>query len=605
VPYVLKHPKTGHLNYRRRIPADLKPFVPGSPSEFVRTLGSHNISSPGAVERFRAAHTEYQAMIAKARIAQTTGATPSHDALTPELIRFLADHYLASELARDEETRWGRDPVKVAYVPREDLERDWELSREMLSSYQGAALKDHWAEWSLKFAKAMGFTLNQSDPEFGKYLEAIADAACRLWLAVDRRIDAQMGDGEPVDTPPMPGRPDAVGNSIRTTNDNEKTFEDIANAILNNPRQDIGASTKQSSQTALRFFREACGLPTPAKITRAIVSEWLDLMARLPSKPTKAQRGLPLPEVVKLYDGCDDVTRLAAKTYNGHASALAALWNKAQKAGQIAEGRTNPFANQRVANAATPAASPKGFSKDELEAIFTLPIFTHAERPKRGKGEASYWIPLLLLWTGARPEEVAQLMVSDFHAVGDGNWIVSFTDEGVHPTKGQRNLKTSRKQSGRRTIPVPKELIDLGLPEYLDHLRAANETALFPLLRTRGARGLTFATWGEWWSKLLRENHILAERNYQRQPAREFRHTWTTAARAVGIPREAREYIQGHKAKDGTANEDYGDLSPLGAEISRLTSFGCDFSGVKRWTSPQAWGDPQPKPASFTGLKPR
>jgi integrase len=276
---------------------------------------------------------------------------------------------------------------------------------------------------------------------------------------------------------------------------------------------------------------------------------------------------------------------LTAKTYNGHASALAALWNKAQKSGQIAEGRTNPFANQRVTNAAPRRTGPKGFAKDELEAIFALPIFTQGERPRRGKGEASYWIPLLLLWTGARPEEVAQLTVADFRDDGQGGLTVSFTDEGAHPHKGQQSLKTSRKQSGRRTIPVPKALIDLGLHAYLERLRSAGEEALFPRLRTRGARGTLFASWGEWWSGLVREKGLLSETGYQRQPAREFRHTWTTAARAAGIPREAREYIQGHKAKDGTANEDYGSHSPLGVEIAKLVDFGCDLCGVKPWAA--------------------
>lgn len=588
VPYVHKHPKTGHLNYRRRVPNDLRAFVPGKVGEFVRTLGAHSIAAPGAFDRLKAAEHEYDVMISKARKAAVTGVISAYDTLTPDLIAFLADYYLASELTRDEQGRWGRPAPKVPYVPRDNLERDWEVLRDILSTYGGAALDDYWREWSLSYAADMGYCFDPATPEFPKYLEALADAACRLWLAVDGRDDLQRGeDGHPVDTPSLPSRPNASEVASKPAGDDTNTFEAIANSILSNSRQDIGASTRQSSATALRFFREACGSPTPNRITRTMVSEWLDQMAERPRQLPRRQRRLPLREVVELYQGRSDVQRLSPKTYNGHASALAALWNKAQKAGQIGEGRSNPFANQRVANTSSPAPEdPKGFSKAELEAIFALPIFTAGERPRGGKGQASYWIPLLLLWTGARPEEVAQLLVSDFKEDATEGWTVTFTDLGIHPHKGQRSLKTSRKRSGRRTLPVPQPLIDLGILEYLAHLKTAGEAALFPLLRVRGARGLLFAGWGEWWGKLIRGKGILAEADFERQPAREFRHTWTTAARASGITREAREYIQGHKAAGGTANEGYGDLTPLGKLLGGLRFEGVDLSMVRSWRPP-------------------
>lgn len=154
VPYVHKHPKTGHLNYRRRTPAALRPYIPGNLTEFVRTLAAHSITSAGALERFKAADHEYEVMLAKARKASVTGTGSRYDALIPTLITFLADYYLASELSRDEQARWGRPLLRVPYVPRDDLEHDWDASREMLSGYEGAALKAHWGEWSLSFAAA-------------------------------------------------------------------------------------------------------------------------------------------------------------------------------------------------------------------------------------------------------------------------------------------------------------------------------------------------------------------------------------------------------------------------------------------------------------------
>lgn len=65
---------------------------------------------------------------------------------------------------------------------------------------------------------------------------------------------------------------------------------------------------------------------------------------------------------------------------------------------------------------------------------------------------------------------------------------------------------------------------------------------------------------------------------------REFRHTWSTAARTSSIARENMAYIQGHKLSGETAGEGYGDLSPLGLAIDQLRFDGLDLSGVQLWT---------------------
>ena len=40
-------------------------------------------------------------------------------------------------------------------------------------------------------------------------------------------------------------------------------------------------------------------------------------------------------------------------------------------------------------------------------------MFTVGERPQGGKGEASFWLPLLALFTGARLGEIASLRASE------------------------------------------------------------------------------------------------------------------------------------------------------------------------------------------------
>ena len=63
-------------------------------------------------------------------------------------------------------------------------------------------------------------------------MEAIAAAACELWLALDRRADASRGEGAPVASPPIPEAPSVADRSHKAADDTKNSFAGIAQAIL-------------------------------------------------------------------------------------------------------------------------------------------------------------------------------------------------------------------------------------------------------------------------------------------------------------------------------------------------------------------------------------
>lgn len=71
------------------------------------------------------------------------------------------------------------------------------------------------------------------------------------------------------------------------------------------------------------------------------------------------------------------------------------------------------------------------WSQEELQRLFSQPLFTRYELPKDSKAgkDAAYWIPLLGLFTGARVSELAQLRPVDVETV-DGVAILRILDEG-------------------------------------------------------------------------------------------------------------------------------------------------------------------------------
>ena len=538
----------------------------------------------GAWASYEQAKRRFDRDVSKATAAkrlEETDRAGRVDQLTPALIDFLAAAWKVEILELDHAARWTRRPteakIRASRNMREEIEADLEEALELRGLGDLDAITSAWGQTAVSHAEDHGYRMDVDSPEFAEYVRVLHDATIESWQSILRRLR-----GEDVPTPELPPAPGKTAEGPAG-----KSFEAIVETLLDSPRNPISATTREGVRTALRLFRETHGTPAPDEITRAMVAEWLDLLVQRPAKIAKEERGIPLRQLVERYKPRQDAPRLSPKTVAQHLSMLAARWPQALRRGMIPYGSPNPFGDHDLDRTVRPA-EPKGFTVEELRAIFGLPIWTGGERPLGGKGEASYWLPLMLLWTGARPEEIAQLIVEDvLKDPQSGRWLLRITDEGVHPVKGQQTLKTRKHGTGRRIFPVPQPLIDLGLLKYVDHLKAHEETALFPQLRVKSARNLLFAGFGDWWGGYLKANGVHLE-GEGRQPARELRHTWSTRARECEVSREAMAYIQGHALSDEMAGDGYGSQSPLGRAIARFDYDWFSSVGVWPWKAPRA-----------------
>ncbi|WP_226698838.1 hypothetical protein [Qipengyuania gaetbuli] len=595
VRYLQADPKTKVLRYRRAFPVALRPFVTEGGralTELKVSLGARSLDEPGAKARHDDAAAKYERLVSRARKL----AAGAYDRLDPPLIRYLADNYIHHQLELDEASRWQQSLPHYQFDTRRDREQDYESSRELLEDYDLTGLVDYWGDWVSSYSQAMGYTFSRSDPQFPALCRAIGEASCKLWLAIDRR-----DDGKGAATPEPPTRPVAddgpeigIGCLVKSASSNEETFRSIARGIVDSPTvKTIKEGVREHVRTSLRFIEEVLGDPKPSELTRLSVTTLLDLMAQRPVKLPTEERNLTLPELAVLYEGREDVLRMSGRTQDVRMSALSRIWKEGVSRGDIKGDLENPFLGRRFE--ATPKSRKRGvgFSASELTSYFSMPVFQSGERPKRGRGETPFWLPLIALYTGARPEEVAQLLVDDiYQRQQDGRWLIRFTDEGLHPVKGHQSLKTERTESGRRTIPVPQPLLELGLLDYASWLRSREQLALFPLLTRKNRRPGIYDSFGGWFADYV-YGHGVLERDTGRKPVREFRDTWTTAARSSGIYREAQEYIQGHKApRGGSSNSDYGSTEVLGSQIDKLRIV--DMAGeevdivslVPRWAAP-------------------
>jgi integrase len=155
---------------------------------------------------------------------------------------------------------------------------------------------------------------------------------------------------------------------------------------------------------------------------------------------------------------------------------------------------------------ANPAANPLGFKESgvrqrkkrrlpfdvsDLATLFSSEVFTQHKRSKGQSGEASYWIPVLMFYTGAHPEEIAGLALSDLCQDAKLGWYLNIV---VRPSDEARDLfeggdasdsrrRTLKNAMSIRRVPVSQELIDLGLLRYVEWLRERGAAVFFPTLK--------------------------------------------------------------------------------------------------------------------------
>lgn len=118
------------------------------------------------------------------------------------------------------------------------------------------------------------------------------------------------------------------------------------------------------------------------------------------------------------------------------------------------------------------------FEPSEVKAIFSLPWFMGGTGERNAQGRFHqycpfhYWAPLLGLLTGARVNEIAQLLLDDILAEDDVYYLNLESD-----SESGKKLKNA---NARRKIPIHSTLIDLGFIDYVNALKMPGMPACSP-----------------------------------------------------------------------------------------------------------------------------
>ncbi len=237
---------------------------------------------------------------------------------------------------------------------------------------------------------------------------------------------------------------------------------------------------------------------------------------------------------------------ITAVTVNNRLRKLTAFMNWCKANSYIEE---NPLAGMKVMTGSAKEAR-LSFDRHDLVALLNHEALSKEAR----KHPWRYWLPFLGRATGCRLEELCQLRVDDF-IEQQGIQCIRIDDS----REGQ-NLKNA---SSRRVLPLHPVLLDLGLLQHVELVKATGADRLFPELEAvRGKLGHAPSKWfGRYKTKLGITD--------SRKTFHSFRHTLIDDLRDAGVQDSLIKRIAGHEDSAVTFSV-YGSRTPLKAMLEAL-----------------------------------
>lgn len=249
-------------------------------------------------------------------------------------------------------------------------------------------------------------------------------------------------------------------------------------------------------------------------------------------------KGKTLKQVVESGSTYKTIT---AVTVNNRLRKLTAFFNWCKVNRYVTE---NPLAGMKVMTGSAKEAR-LSFDSQDLVAL----LDHEALRKEAVKHQWRFWLPLLGRYTGARLEELCQLRLDEF-IEQQGIQCIRIDDS----CDGQ-NLKNT---GSRRVLPIHPTLIDRGLLQHVESVKATGVDRLFPDLEA--VRGKLGHAPSKWFSRYKAKLGITDSR----KTFHSFRHTFIDDLRDAAIQDSLIKRMVGHEDSSVTFGI-YGSRTPIAA----------------------------------------
>ncbi|RWN95782.1 MAG: site-specific integrase [Mesorhizobium sp.] len=531
--YIHKHPGSANLYYIRDIPENVRHLL--RPTKNGKQPTKWKISLRTAVRREAA--IEARKLAAEHDTFIATGRVPDPSSNLSEAMRSAIDgaggerallewlNQRASSAVQlaDEADSW-RDQSAYAADPG-----TWatEPTREV-EPYQAASAE-------LVRISAGGHALEMPHPDWLSSETAALDAR-------RRDIERQLARDVPV-VKALGNTPDKLRND---------GLRHAADAVAKNPRDPqtitlsgvVTAWKEQTSPVApeqyeypVKLFEELNGALPVRSITVDQVRAFRDALVKMPPASGGKFDDKTMPEIIRLAER-KGLKPLKASTAAKHFRCLKAIFTFAADDGYVDVNVAAGIKTRRQKGNYVEAkkAKRRTFSPAEM-----LKLFDAAGVALWRDKQENLWFLRLMTYTGARPEELAQLSARDIVKNG-GHVCISLHDEGDNRVKNPSSV---------RMIPMHPELLRLGFEDFAK--AADNRPYLFSTLEPDGR--------GRRYGRMQRRLTALINGKVSDDPRLvpySLRHTFRNTMELTGAPERVIEALMGHSNPDHKTGRGYG-----------------------------------------------
>lgn len=212
----------------------------------------------------------------------------------------------------------------------------------------------------------------------------------------------------------------------------------------------------------------------------------------------------------------------------------------------------SPAHNIKVRGSDKRGGKRPSFRVVELNDLFRLPLFTGCAREDRVNtpGEVlvrdhRFWVPILMLFSGARPSELGQLAVSDVKLDATFPYISILTEYDESDPEDRPYVVSFKTANARREIPIHPMLITLGFDRWVASMKAIESERLFPDWAASNDERKLYS--GARWIRTYNDTHIPRVTLRKPRPTfYSFRHTFKVAMTAARVDRAVQNQVMGH-----------------------------------------------------------
>ncbi|TIC82418.1 DUF6538 domain-containing protein [Crenobacter intestini] len=376
--------KKGTFYCRRRVPHDLVSLY-GGRHEILRSLKTSDESI--TLQRWRACMVELDQTFADLRKRHAALLDPAEPILVPHLsapfVENLGRFWVQQVLLSDDAARLaGLDDEQF-----DELGDKLSAQRKELGRMLAQGCFDRIEPAFLAFLHLCGVSVQISDDERAQVLRGFLKSVISALDVQLERHDGKIRETHEVVAPDLVKPPaqlllDQQARAQSASVSWQQVFDVWQSFVEQRPKSTVLAY--QTAWRDLMKFADTRKLFCPADLTATSMTEFVQYM--------RASKTLQIGTINERLAKIKAIFRVAV-------GRQLLLTNPAQDTLGFRESVRGKLTKSRLP-----------FTTEELEAIFCCPIYTNAQLRSQGQvGEASYWIPLLMLYTGARPEEIAGL----------------------------------------------------------------------------------------------------------------------------------------------------------------------------------------------------